>query len=196
MINYSCRVWEDVLCIFLYLSIYVLVPFIRTSKPSRHFIYCIYGSLSDSPVCIKPVYFHPSLRIIPEVQQRSPSAVVRLLSYTFSMWCSFLLKGWDEIWEPVSLCGELINLSACLCIVVQQRLKSISQQLQQDSKSCSRLPRTHTQKKNSLSSMWFWSFLQEHWMEEKVKEIVFEYGAITQGRQDSDFTLHAPLPRT
>ncbi len=48
----------------VWVSMCVLWAFIRTSQLSREFIYCTHGSLSDSQVYIKPVYFHPPLRRI------------------------------------------------------------------------------------------------------------------------------------
>lgn len=112
---------------------YLLWAFIRTSQSSRHFIYSIYASLSDSPVYTEPVYFQPSLGVISKLQQRSPlcrretrrSAVLCLLSHTLSMQWSFLLRIRWDLGGCLPFFGSQSNPSACLCIVVQQRLKTI-----------------------------------------------------------------------
>lgn len=118
----------------MWVHICVLLPFIRGSQLSGDFIYSIRGSLSDSSVYIKAVYFYPLLSIIPEVQQqRSPHSP---LPYIANVTALSLLNEIRSGSRPACLCGKLHRLPyVCLCIVIaQQTLESILQ-LQEDSKS-------------------------------------------------------------
>lgn len=79
-------------------------------------------------VYIKPIYFHPSLWIIPELAPRSPLCWRETLSSPLpNISNEVILSFRDEIWEPVCLCGKLINLSFCLlaCLPLFSCLKSI-----------------------------------------------------------------------
>lgn len=191
------------MCVY---TVCMLLPFIRTSQPSRHFIYCIYGSLSDSPVYIKPVYFHPSLWIIPELQQRSPvywRYSVSPLPYVFYVMALSFMDELYEMWEPVCLCGKIINLSvsllACLWIVVQQRDRNqFRNNWSGTGKAAAGLPGIQHHKKkihpispSSSRHLDDWSSPRERWMEESVEEIVFERCC---NDSHGDSTRHAPLP--
>ncbi len=91
----------------------VLWAFIRTSQLSGEFIYCIHGSLPDSRVYIKPVYFLQPLRIIPELSADATlrSAVMHLIFLYISkcnVFCLFM--------QPLACYGACLLWIKPLCV--------------------------------------------------------------------------------
>lgn len=143
---------------------------------------------------------HPSLWIIPELQPRllSPLPIRSQCNDPSFLWTSR-----DEMWEPVCLCGRLINLSVCSlarppsdCCSAKTP-KSILQQLEEDRRSSGRLPSTPNAARKKFiqyrradtglgsgSTGW-----KRAW-----KKFYSKVAAMTQKLQDrGDSTQHAPL---
>lgn len=109
-------------CVWMWVYTVYVIPFIRASQP----------------VYIRPVYFHPSLWIIPELQQRSPvrSMRWRVASPLRSRCHGALFYGWAgwavEARLPLWEADQPVCLPACLPLSCcsAKTPKSILQQLE------------------------------------------------------------------